>query len=66
LIPKGSIAINGVSLTIASIDDKKDNFSVALIPYTFRKTNFQYLQKFDFVNIEFDIIAKQIARMKSI
>ena len=66
LIPQGSIAINGVSLTIAQINDSKKSFSVAIIPYTFKNTNFKKLQKDDYVNIEFDFIAKQIARMKSI
>ena len=65
LIPKGSIAVNGVSLTIADIDDTKNTFSVAIIPYTFQKTNFKYLKKIKYANVEFDLITKQIARMQN-
>lgn len=64
LIPNGSISINGVSLTIANINDSKNTFSVAIIPYTFKHTNFKSLKILDLVNIEFDIIAKQIVRLK--
>tara|TARA_B100001741_G_scaffold265985_1_gene231581 strand:- start:202 stop:789 length:588 start_codon:yes stop_codon:yes gene_type:complete len=65
LIPKGSIAINGVSLTIANINDSNKTFSVAIIPYTFKHTNFKNLKVLDLVNIEFDIIAKQIERLSN-
>ena len=65
LMHKGSIAINGVSLTIANINDSKNTFSVAIIPYTFEHTNFKNLKIADLVNIEFDIIAKQIERLKN-
>tara|TARA_B100001250_G_scaffold75718_1_gene61982 strand:- start:165 stop:752 length:588 start_codon:yes stop_codon:yes gene_type:complete len=63
LVPKGSIAINGVSLTIASINDSHNTFSVAIIPYTFQHTNFKTLKILELVNIEFDIITKQIVRL---
>ena len=66
LIPQGSIAINGVSLTVAQINDAKKKFYVAIIPYTFKNTNFKKLKKGEYVNIEFDFIAKQISRMKNI
>jgi len=63
LSPKGSIAINGVSLTIAEIYDKMNRFNVAIIPYTFNNTNFNKIMPGDFVNLEFDIISKQIVRL---
>ena len=63
LVPKGSVAINGVSLTIAKIDEKNQTFSVSIIPYTFEKTNFHKLRESDLVNVEFDIFNKQIAKM---
>ena len=58
VVPKGSICINGVSLTIADLTT--DTFSVAIIPYTFENTNFKTLQKGNMVNIEFDILGKYI------
>ena len=66
LIPKGSIALNGVSLTITSIDQLKHIFSVTIIPYTLKHTNFKNLKKGDLVNIEFDLLAKQIAKLKNV
>ncbi len=60
LVDKGSICINGVSLTVVS--PESDLFSVAIIPYTWEHTNFQALQVGDAVNLEFDIIGKYIAR----
>lgn len=60
VIPHGSICLNGVSLTIANLYD--DQFEVAIIPYTFHHTNFQYLQAGDRVNVEFDLIGKYIAQ----
>lgn len=61
VIYKGSIAINGVSLTIASI---KDNiFSVELIPTTLREVNLSNLKKGDFVNIETDLFAKYVEKI---
>lgn len=60
LVDKGSICINGVSLTV--VEPAGDLFSVAIIPYTWEHTNFQDLQAGDAVNLEFDIIGKYIAR----
>jgi riboflavin synthase len=57
-VPKGSITINGVSLTV--VDSAAGKFSVCIIPYTFEHTTFQYLQKGDEVNLEFDIIGKYV------
>jgi len=60
LVAKGSVTINGVSLTV--IDPTENSFSVAIIPYTFDFTNFKYLSLGDKVNLEFDIIGKYVAR----
>lgn len=61
IIEKGSICVNGVSLTAFNVSI--DTFTVAIIPYTFNHTNFQYLKINDIVNLEFDIIGKYIARI---
>jgi len=61
IIEKGSIAINGISLTVFNVGS--DTFSVAIIPYTFEHTNMQYMYEETTVNIEFDIIGKYIQRM---
>ena len=58
LVPKGSIAINGVSLTIAKI--LKYDFQIAIIPQTLRLTNLIYLKEKDLVNVEFDVLGKYI------
>lgn len=60
-IEKGSITVNGVSLTV--IDSKYNQFSVAIIPYTFENTNFKSLKINDFVNLEFDVIGKYVSRL---
>jgi riboflavin synthase len=60
-VPKGSICINGVSLTV--VDSTPGSFSVAIIPYTFEHTNFHTLKKGDAVNLEFDVIGKYVARL---
>lgn len=60
-IEKGSITINGVSLTV--IDSKEAAFSVAIIPYTFSNTTFKYLNIGDTVNLEFDVIGKYVKRL---
>jgi riboflavin synthase len=60
LVDKGSICINGVSLTVVSPVDKR--FRVAIIPYTYEHTNFRQIMEGDLVNLEFDIIGKYIAR----
>ncbi|MEC7415243.1 MAG: riboflavin synthase [Bacteroidota bacterium] len=62
-IEKGSIAINGVSLTV--VNSKLDCFSVAIIPYTYNNTNFNKIQKGDTVNIEFDMIGKYVSKLLS-
>ena len=63
LCPKGSIAINGISLTISQINDQEKTFQVAVIPYTFNHTNFKEIKIGENVNIEFDIISKQLLRI---
>jgi riboflavin synthase len=60
LVDKGSICINGVSLTVVSPVDKR--FRVAIIPYTYEHTNFRQIAEGHLVNLEFDIIGKYIAR----
>lgn len=60
-IEKGSITINGVSLTV--VNSKKNEFSVAIIPYTFDHTTFKNLQEGDSVNLEFDVIGKYVKRL---
>jgi riboflavin synthase len=60
-IEKGSITVNGVSLTV--VNSKKDEFSVAIIPYTYEHTNFKQLQKGDTVNLEFDVVGKYVKRL---
>jgi riboflavin synthase len=60
-VEKGSISVNGVSLTIVNSKDK--SFQVAIIPYTYNNTNFQKIQKGTIVNLEFDIIGKYIAKI---
>ena len=63
---KGSICINGVSLTLAKIDDENPSLEVYIIPHTYNETTFKYLQLNEFVNIEFDMISKQIDRSISL
>lgn len=60
-VEKGSVAVNGVSLTVC--DSRDDRFSVAIIPYTYEHTNFHAIGVGTKVNIEFDIIGKYIARL---
>ncbi len=62
-VEKGSICINGVSLTV--VDSGSNTFSVAIIPYTYNETNFHTFKKGSVVNIEFDIVGKYIAKMIS-
>jgi riboflavin synthase len=63
-VEKGSVTINGVSLTVC--DSDKDSFRVAIIPYTHDHTNFCRIEEGTKVNIEFDIIGKYIARISSL
>lgn len=61
LVPKGSVCLNGVSLTIAALDAQ--TFSVAIIPYTHAHTTFHRLQPGDLVNVEYDVLGKYVQRM---
>ena len=60
LIEKGSVCINGVSLTVFGIND--NTFCVTIIPYTFENTSFKVLKPGDLVNIEFDMVGKYLSR----
>ena len=60
-VEKGSIAVNGVSLTV--IDSRPSQFKVAIIPFTYKHTSFKNLKKGDEVNLEFDILGKYLAKM---
>lgn len=64
IIEKGSVAVNGVSLT--AFDVGKRSFRVAIIPYTFTHTNLQHIREGDAVNLEFDMIGKYILRKLSL
>ncbi|MEP6675119.1 MAG: riboflavin synthase [Ferruginibacter sp.] len=61
VIEKGSIALNGISLTIFNVSES--SFSVAIIPYTFEHTNMKQLKANDSVNIEFDMLGKYVQRI---
>ncbi len=61
-IEKGSITVNGVSLTV--VNSKKDEFSVAIIPYTIEHTNFKKIEIGTKVNLEFDVIGKYVSRLQ--
>ena len=60
-IEKGSITVNGVSLTV--VDSKRNEFSVAIIPYTYEHTNFKNFKVGTIVNLEFDVIGKYVSRL---
>ena len=60
-VEKGSITVNGVSLTV--VDSKDRQFSVCIIPYTYEHTNFHQLKIGDKINLEFDIIGKYVAKL---
>ncbi|MBS1779184.1 MAG: riboflavin synthase [Bacteroidetes bacterium] len=64
MIEKGSVCINGVSLTAFNVG--RDTFSVTIIPYTYEHTNFSALQSGDIVNIEFDVLGKYLLRSQSL
>lgn len=64
IIEKGSIALNGISLTVFAVT--KNSFKVAIIPYTWEHTNLRNLKQSGFVNIEFDMIGKYIQRKSSV
>ncbi len=63
LIYKGSIAVNGVSLTIANCTDVGDRFTVAVIPHTYDHTNLKFLDLGDTVNLEADMLGKYVAKL---
>lgn len=63
-IEKGSITVNGVSLTV--VDSKDNSFSVAIIPYTYEHTNFHEFKVGTTVNLEFDVIGKYVARIEAL
>jgi riboflavin synthase len=60
-IEKGSITVNGVSLTV--VNSKKNQFSVAIIPYTYEHTNFKSFEVGTKINLEFDVIGKYVSRL---
>ncbi len=61
LVQKGSVCLNGVSLTVAALDER--SFSVVIIPYTYEHTTFATLRTGDRVNVEFDVLGKYVERM---
>ena len=60
-VEKGSVAVNGISLTV--VGSNKNSFSVAIIPYTYNNTNFKALRVGNIVNLEFDILGKYLEKM---
>jgi riboflavin synthase len=62
-IEKGSITVNGVSLTV--VNSKSNQFSVAIIPYTFEHTNFKTFKVGTNINLEFDVVGKYVSRLYS-
>ncbi len=60
-IEKGSITVNGVSLTV--VNSKIEEFSVAIIPYTYKETNFRHFTIGSVVNLEFDVIGKYVSKL---
>lgn len=60
-IEKGSVTVNGVSLTV--VNSKDNGFSVAIIPYTYEHTNFHTFEEDTVVNLEFDVIGKYVSRL---
>lgn len=67
-VDKGSVTINGISLTVCEPDvvDNKGYVSVCIIPYTHEETNFKYIKEGTIVNIEFDILGKYLSRMSQL
>lgn len=63
-IEKGSITVNGVSLTV--VNSKESEFSVAIIPYTYQHTNFNQFKPGTKINLEFDVVGKYVARLNSL
>jgi riboflavin synthase len=65
IVEKGSIALDGISLTVASLDDEAGTFSVAIIPTTYRETTLSERAVGESVNVEVDVFAKYVERMLS-
>ncbi|MHA3789261.1 riboflavin synthase [Flavobacterium hauense] len=63
-IEKGSITVNGVSLTV--VNSKENEFSVAIIPYTYEHTNFNAIKPGTVINLEFDVVGKYVARLHAL
>ena len=63
-VDKGSVTVNGVSLTVCN--SERDSFEVNIIPYTYENTNFHQIEVGTLVNLEFDIIGKYIARLQQL
>ncbi|KYC39966.1 riboflavin synthase subunit alpha [Scytonema hofmannii PCC 7110] len=66
IVPKGSIAVNGISLTVADYQPETMQFKVAVIPVTYAETNFQYLNPGSWVNLEGDILGKYVEKFLSV
>lgn len=66
IVPKGSISVNGISLTVADCSSAGDWFKVAVIPVTYDETNLQYLQPNDAVNLEGDILGKYVEKFTQV
>ena len=62
IVAKGSIAVNGISLTVADCSDSGDWFSAAVIPVTYAETNLQHLKPGDYVNLEGDVLGKYVEK----
>lgn len=62
IVSKGSVAVNGISLTVAECSPSGDWFMVAVIPVTYAETNLQYLQSGDWVNLEGDVLGKYVEK----
>ena len=60
IVEKGSIAVSGISLTVAKVTS--DNFSISIIPHTYKNTNLNSVKEKDLVNIEFDSLARYILK----
>ncbi|WP_017654835.1 riboflavin synthase [Fortiea contorta] len=65
IVPKGSIAVNGISLTVAAYEPELSQFTVAVIPLTYAETNLRYLTPGDVVNLEGDILGKYVEKFTS-
>ena len=63
-IEKGSVTVNGVSLTV--VNSKENEFSVAIIPYTYEHTNFKTFSAGTRINLEFDVVGKYVARLHAL